>query len=182
MIGALFGCVCVYAGTGFRYAGVKRCQFCHLSKSGGAIFQKWRDGAHARAYRTLGTGPALQIAHERGIAADPQKAPECLVCHTTGYGEPIERFLSSFSVEEGVGCESCHKPGEGYAELPVMKDWKKAQKQGLAVKPDESVCKRCHNEKSPAYRPFRFNVEMKKIRHLIPGAKRSSARKARENQ
>jgi hypothetical protein len=59
---------------------------------------------------------------------------------------------------EGVGCESCHGPGEKYS--PYKKDnkeykWADLVKLG-AVHADEKNCKTCHNDKSPTFVPFNF--------------------------
>lgn len=66
---------------------------------------------HAKAHATLSTEPAKKAAQERGIA-DPVRSEICLKCHSTGFGEPPERFLKGFDPKAEVRCESCHGPGE----------------------------------------------------------------------
>ena len=67
-------------------------------------------------------------------------------------------------------CELCH--GAGSAFKSVMKDKEKAIAAGLTDFKDnaaiEKVCKTCHNEKSPSYKPFKFKEMWAKIKHPIP--------------
>ena len=92
------------------YVGVKRCKTCHNLEKAGGQFAKWSESKHAKAFATLATPKALEIAKEKGIA-DPQKADECLSCHVTGPGAAAEKFKESVVAADGVGCESCHGAG-----------------------------------------------------------------------
>ncbi|GAB4256827.1 multiheme c-type cytochrome [Deferrisoma sp.] len=76
------------------FAGASACGECHPRHA-----EAWRDGRHARALGLL-----------RG--AD-RKNPECLRCHTTGFGTPAGYRLGtkSRSLLAGVQCEACHGPG-----------------------------------------------------------------------
>lgn len=104
-----------------KYVGAEACRRCH-----GAEFKQWHDKTrHAHAWQNL-----------------QQRAryfwPECVSCHTTGYG-----YESGFSVKDlttalrNVQCESCHGP----ASLHIADPSKKANIRG---KPTRKHCDECH--------------------------------------
>ncbi|MFA4948475.1 MAG: multiheme c-type cytochrome, partial [Candidatus Krumholzibacteriia bacterium] len=80
-----------------RYLGIEICRRCH-----GELMPRFISGRHFRAYETL---------RLRGETANP----ECLACHTTGYGRPggydpaAEKEGAPYLL--GVQCEACHGPG-----------------------------------------------------------------------
>ena len=160
------------------YVGVKGCKTCHNNEKAGGQFKKWSESKHASAFATLATPKALEIAKEKGIA-DPQKADECLSCHVTGHGKAADMFKPTYVAADGVGCESCHGPGSEYKSMKTMKGIHdkslKAADFGL-VHPSRETCKGCHNEKSPTYKPSKFEDDSTKIAHPIPpGFKRGAA-------
>jgi hypothetical protein len=114
------------AQDGPQYAGAESCKTCHR-----AIFDAWASTKHARAI-------------DRLSAAD--KKGECISCHVTGSPAQIaaEGDTPKFP---GAQCESCHGPGSLHVVDPKVVT-------GLAKKPSESACTRCHNDKSPHYRGF----------------------------
>lgn len=138
---------------------------CH-SKSRGDQIGIWRASKHAKAFETLAGDEAKAIGAKRGIA-DPQKAPECLRCHTTGFGQPADRFETSFDVKQGVQCEACHGAGADYKGNDTMKSREASVAAGLVV-PDEKTCVTCHNPESPNYKPFDFKTYFEKIAHPKP--------------
>lgn len=153
-----------------KFVGLKECKLCHTRKSVGAQTKLWQSSLHAKAWETLGTDKAKEIAKTMGIE-DPQKSDKCLECHVTGHGLDKERFAESYSVKEGVQCEACHGPGEFY--FPEDKHTKDATAHaiaelGLVVQPTEKMCRECHNERSPTYKEFDFKEFSKKIAHPIP--------------
>ena len=87
---------------GFRFQGNAKCVACHEGEH-----EVWAGSAHRRAYATL-------------VAAGKTHDPECVACHTVGYG-----LVSGFSVPDkrpdlrGVGCESCHGPGYPHRKEPT---------------------------------------------------------------
>ncbi len=168
-----------------QYVGVKKCKTCHNSEKGGAQFKVWSESKHAKAFETLATPKAMEIAKEKGIA-DPQKADECLSCHVTGHGEAAEKFTASFVAEDGVGCESCHGAGSDYRKKSVMqgiRDEKmKAADYGLVV-PTQETCDKCHNEKGTGGKKIVFKEAYEKIKHDIPeGYKRGAAAEGAEGE
>ncbi len=148
-----------------KLIGVDKCNVCHKSEKRGNQAAVWAESAHAKAFATLATDEAKAIATEQGLG-DPQKASECLVCHTTkGFlGEVEVDESGKYSVEEGVGCEACHGAGSEYKSNKVMQDPELAAAAGL-VKPDEKQCLSCHNEKSPTFKEFKFEERWAQIAH-----------------
>ena len=175
-----------------KYEGVKNCALCHRSKKAGGQYEIWQKSKHADSYKVLGTDKAKAAAKKVGVTTDPQKSDACLICHTTGHGDPASQFSARFKVEDGVQCEACHGPGEHYRKKSVMKkiyaergaDRKgkspTAKKTGLII-PTEKDCLVCHSKTrkykgktytNPEYKPFDFKTYWAKIKHPVPaGAK-----------
>jgi cytochrome c peroxidase len=78
--------------------------------------------------------------------------------------------MMSIKEDEGVSCESCHGPGSVYKSMSIMKSKEKSLAKGM-TEPTEAVCKTCHNEESPTYRPFNYAEAVKKIAHPNPQTK-----------
>jgi YVTN family beta-propeller protein len=145
-------------GSDPKYVGSMACAECHRGADMGFQFSRWRLGPHSRAFVILGTQAARDIAKRRGIQVDPKQSPDCLRCHTTGYGEPPDRFAPAFSQVEGVGCEACHGPGSEYLPEAIMRDPAAARQAGLKdITPE--TCAVCHRE------PFDFAEAVEKIAH-----------------
>jgi hypothetical protein len=154
-----------------KYIGANKCKMCHKSEKKGNQFGKWSNGPHAKAYAVLATDEAKAVAKKAGIAGDPQKAKECLICHVTGFDAPASAKAATLKMEEGVGCESCHGPGSLYKSMKVMKALTAGTQDAAAVayiRGDEKTCLTCHNEKSPTYKPFNFAAKWKEIDHSMP--------------
>jgi len=161
-----------------EYVGSKKCRVCHNSSLRGKIYGIWSKEKHARAYRTLLTPEAKEVGKELGID-EPQRSGECLRCHATAYGLTKKRVTKNVTVEEGVGCESCHGPGKEYSRINIMKDRQKAVAAGL-IDPPKNVCTMCHNPESPTWNPerytdkkgnktgFDFEVSWEMIKHYMP--------------
>ena len=110
------------APEGARWMGVASCaaSACHHQGGGRETLRSeyttWAaHDKHARAYDVLSEQRARQIV--RNLLPDrtpaPQKEPLCLKCHAMAYtnGTP-EPTGDRFSIDDGVGCESCHGPAE----------------------------------------------------------------------
>ncbi len=150
-----------------KLIGADKCKMCHNTAAKGEQYKIWSASAHAKAYADLATPAALEVGKKAGVA-EPQKDEKCLVCHTTTNFTKAAGDVS-YKVDEGVGCEACHGAGSDYKSMTVMKDKAAAMKAGL-VMPDEATCKKCHNEKSPTYKPFVYADMWKKIAHMMPKA------------
>ena len=121
--------------SGGPYLGMESCVECHQS-----FVDSWKATKHSTAFATL----------ER---VGKSKDPECVKCHTVGFGEE-GGFLSLKATPglSGVQCESCHGPGrEHAADFGPMRP--------LAVE----ICLKCHTaENSPL---FDYQKYFEKIKH-----------------
>ena len=156
------------AAAQHKYVGVGKCRVCHMNaKLGGDNYNAWKESPHAKAFETLASDKAKAKAKELNIA-NPQTSERCVKCHVTAYGVPPAQVLAGVKNEDGIGCERCHGPGSDYLPNEVMRDKKVAAAKGL-VAVDEKVCRSCHNEESPFYKPFDFKSFMAKIAHPKSG-------------
>jgi len=120
----------------YRIAGSKSCLACHVDSG-----EIWAHSLHSAAGQTLAA---------RHFDVDP----DCLRCHTSGYGLP-GGFVSPRTTPllYGVGCEDCHGPSEAHVENPRVRTQYSAFDQ----------CIRCHDEEnSPAFNRDKY---WKLIRH-----------------
>ncbi|MBU6411552.1 MAG: hypothetical protein KGR98_14305, partial [Verrucomicrobia bacterium] len=110
------------SGPGPDYAGDRDCGECH-----GAIRNSVLGTAHSRALAAL-----QQISQDAN--------PNCLACHTVGYGLPTGyQNESTTPLLENVQCENCHGPAGSHLANP----------NNLGVVPRvelaAQVCGGCHN-------------------------------------
>jgi len=163
---------------GGRYVGAAACKNCHNGAEKGDSYDHWLTTPHAKAYETLATPKAKEVAAKLKID-EPQKSEKCLKCHITAFGVDAKLIKKGFKIEAGVQCESCHGAGEDHIKFR----FKEAQ-DGTTVSPvtpkeihsqrDITNCNKCHNEESPTYKPFCIKERMEKIQHLDPRKKRSA--------
>jgi hypothetical protein len=162
------------------YVGVGKCKMCHKKEAKGAQFQNWEASPHATSLETLHNEQSAAIAKKMGLEVPAWEAPECLVCHVTGWdkggyvlGELADPKAAK--VNEGlanVGCEACHGAGSDYKTMKVMKavwagDVEEAS-VGMLWHPGEDNCVQCHNEQSPTYKPFVFADRVGEVSHPYP--------------
>lgn len=122
--------------SGTTYLGVKKCGECHQP-----FVESWQKTGHAGALAGL---------QRVGKASDP----ECLLCHTVGYGEK-GGFFSAESTPElaDVQCEACHGLDRAHPD-----DFERPMRPVTGA-----VCLRCHTkENSP---DFDFQKYLQKIVH-----------------
>jgi len=93
------------------YAGSVSCEKCHPEEA-----ESWKKTRHAEATRTL------EIDHQ-------ENNPECLACHSTGFGNG--GYPDGKEIFGGVGCESCHGAGGGHPPKPMPEAGQAARKCGL---------------------------------------------------
>jgi len=105
-------------GGSSAFLGVDVCRKCHRE-----IHATWLTSRHAGALTTL-------------INASQQDNPQCLSCHTTGYGEG--GFVSATATPKfaGVQCEACHGPGGVHPGTRNPAD--------IVRTPLTEVCAKCH--------------------------------------
>jgi 2',3'-cyclic-nucleotide 2'-phosphodiesterase (5'-nucleotidase family) len=118
------------------YATDQTCLTCHAKEH-----DLWSKTGHSRAYTAL---------QEVNKSFDP----ECLVCHTTGFGKP-GGFISEIDTPKlkNVQCEICHGVRLEHAQNP----------QGGFAGEAKAVCGKCHVKKhSPK---FNFSQYWPRIRH-----------------
>jgi nitrate/TMAO reductase-like tetraheme cytochrome c subunit len=109
------------------YMGAKFCRTCHSSADNDR-HHLWLQSAHASAFEVL-----------KGVE---KIDPECLSCHTTGYGKPSSEKTTGKDLR-GVQCEACHGPGSEYKSMRVMKDPESARENGLQ-EVTRDTCLGCH--------------------------------------
>ncbi|MFQ5695901.1 MAG: cytochrome c family protein [Terriglobia bacterium] len=165
---AAIGAVMVPETAQAQYVGAKRCRPCHLAQ-----FKSWQKTKMANAFELL--RPGVRADAKRAHKVDPDKDytadPKCVQCHVTGYGEP-GGFVSLAKTPKlaDVQCEVCHGPGKGYMKPNLMslknKNYKRSEviAAGLVI-PSAEVCGKCHNEKSPFYKPFDYEERKKQGIH-----------------
>jgi hypothetical protein len=126
------------------FAGALTCQKCH-----GSQYEQWRKTPHARALTAL-------VKSEGGKDA---KNPECLRCHTLGFGKP-QGFTSTNQLSPflygSVQCEHCHGAASGHIRQP-------AEKGKIVRRPLESVCISCHDKKQDPR--FNYSKKLPSVRH-----------------
>lgn len=121
-----------------EFVGAQKCKMCHNLTKFGKFHDDWAQTKHAKAIEVLND--------------EEKKNPDCLKCHTTGYGKP-GGFVSLEKTEAlaNVQCEMCHGPGEVHIKS-------KRGKEVLphAWEPEEKTCKVCHNPESPTWKEDRY--------------------------
>ena len=140
-----------------QYVGAAKCKMCHMGAKKGDQFAKWQASQHSKAFATLATEKAKEVAKKAGVEGDPQQSPKCLKCHVTGFEAPASAKAASYAQTDGVGCEACHGAGSAYQTMKVMKALRAGTQEAKAVgflKGDEATCIKCHNPESPTYKPF----------------------------
>lgn len=150
-----------------EYVGIDNCKTCHMPH-----YESWSETRMSKAFELLKPGERREAKKAAGL--DPEKDytkdPNCLGCHTTGYGEP-GGFVNLSSTPEmtGVQCEMCHGAGGRYTKMMYKKKgtYKREDfiKAGMMMPSEkENVCTRkCHNAKSPFVKPgYNFDFTNRK--------------------
>ncbi len=100
-----------------RYLGFDSCRKCHEK-----IYEGWTKTDHASAYATI-------------AETEQWNDPDCLMCHTTGYGMMSDPESGMIEPKYwNVQCESCHGMGTEHHRGPG------------AAEVSEHVCLECHNQ------------------------------------
>ncbi len=158
-----------FAQNGHAFVGAKTCGMCHKSEKQGSQLKIWEESKHSKAFETLKTAKADELAKAKGFNTPAAETPECLKCHVSGYGVDASLLGKKFNMEDGVQCETCHGPGEDYKSKKIMENKDEAIKNGLKVPEKiEDFCINCHNAESPTYVDFNFAEMWDKIKHTIP--------------
>jgi hypothetical protein len=126
-------------GTADEFVGDKACTPCHQDSHKVAEHQK-----HAHAYQTL-------------VINKSEYDPECLKCHTVGYGLN-SGYVDAVKTPQfmHVQCENCHGRGKDHIQdmLTVLKQPTLSGAEKLARKPStlkpvtQASCITCHDEEN----------------------------------
>lgn len=160
---------------GAKYVGIKNCRKCHFKQ-----YMSWKKTKMAKTFEVL--KPKVRAEAKVKFNLDPKKDytkdPDCLGCHTTGYGmlggykipqKNDSKAKAAAKDNEGATCEACHGPGSKYA--PIHEDIKDKKRQYTT---DElrkagqyeikaNVCTTCHNRRNPTVSAdFHFDYEKNK--------------------
>ncbi len=138
--------------------GSEECGECHKLKINGNQQEVWENSKHSLAYKILLGDIAKNFAVKSNIEA-PEKNKLCLSCHTTQNYLGDFPVQSSYRIEEGVGCESCHGAGSKYSPSDIMSDDASFRRNG-GKKGNEENCSGCHSPKG--------NKEMKISENVCP--------------
>lgn len=120
----------------------------------GSEYAVWaRLDPHARAFQVLSNERSQRIV--RNLAdGDERRAPQrplCLACHADP--APANHRAPDFTLEDGVGCESCHGPAQKWLSNHYLDSWKTltpAEKEALGMHPTKQLetrlqqCVGCH--------------------------------------
>lgn len=121
--------------TASPYLGSQACATCHAEQ-----MASWQKTKHANAYTTLAD-------------KNQQFNTNCLPCHVTGV--LIEHAEESLSVSEerrGVGCETCHGPGNRHVKSP--------KENPLISKPGAALCQGCHTPPHDTTFNYERNIQL----------------------
>ena len=148
-----------------KFVGVNTCACHNLAKQGKQV-DVWKKTKHAEAFTVLKSDKAAEYAKAKNITTAPSESKECLECHSTGFGQEVDK---SFKVEMGVQCEACHGAASGYKAIHNKpENREKAVAAGFVAKPDEKVCATCHTSKMHPVKDFDFKKMWEEIKHPMP--------------
>jgi hypothetical protein len=105
---------------------------------------------HSRAYQALTGEVGERMARILKLGAKAEESPKCLACHAL-YTTPEQRGRA-FEISEGVSCENCHGPAQGWLGQHTERDSadKHARSVALGMQDTRDVihraekCLQCH--------------------------------------
>jgi hypothetical protein len=150
------------------FIGVKDCSMCHKTEKQGQQLSIWENSKHSKAYETLKTAEADNIAKEKGFNTPAAETAECLKCHASGYDVDASLLGAKFKIEDGVQCETCHGPGSDYKAMSIMKDRQKSIENGMIYHENlDDFCVGCHNVESPTFVDIDISAAWELIKHPV---------------
>lgn len=106
--------------AGLSYVPSAKCGKCHPKQ-----YAAWSAGPHSRAYKTL---------RRAGRTGDPN----CITCHTTGFGSEKGFYTFDKTPElAGVNCQDCHR-------FDITADHEDKSFVNVRPRVDRTVCESCH--------------------------------------
>jgi hypothetical protein len=108
---------------------------------------------HARAYQVLFNDRSRRIVHnlDGPQAHAAEKNTLCLRCHAMN--APENQRARQFTLQDGVGCESCHGPAEKWLAVHFQPAWQQqtaSEKEAWGMRPTKDLlvraklCVECH--------------------------------------
>jgi hypothetical protein len=156
------------------YVGSQECARCHE-----AAYAVWKETPHSHAYKTL---------EDAKRPSNRQYDPECIVCHTVGYGYKSGfRDATQTPLLKNVGCESCHGPCSEHVKAqddmekdrkqwyPVINPYRAPLNETPADKTKrmgriDQFCQKCHDiDNDVTWGHIGFAAKWKKVEHYTPG-------------
>ncbi len=108
-----------------EHVGSQACKGCHAAE-----YKSWKRSPHRKAMGSLGPPDTTRV--------------DCVRCHATAVASgPEPTSLDGFRTQEGVGCESCHGPGEAHLADP-RSETVLGLGESCAECVIEEVCTSCH--------------------------------------
>ena len=128
-----------------RYVGVETCAGCHAAE-----VADWEHSHHAGAFNRL-------------LQKQKHYQPDCVTCHTTGFGYPTG-FQIGKDVKRltNVQCEVCHGPGEQHARRPEVRNIRRT--------PSPDLCQHCHDANQTPDFDARFVDMLAEVNHKGHGS------------
>jgi len=119
----------------YKYIGSSKCRLCHRD-----FFLGRKGDKHDQTFKRL-------------TDSDQQRSPQCLVCHSTGYGVK-SGFVSISKTPRlvNVQCEGCHGPGNIHMLSNSAGGFLAGTDRPEILK---KMCKSCHSQRwSHSYKNF----------------------------
>ncbi len=131
-----------------RYVGVETCKGCHSAE-----VADWEHSHHANAFNRL-------------LQKQKHYQPDCVTCHTTGFGYPTGfRIGKDAKRLTNVQCEVCHGPGEQHVRRPEVRNIRRT--------PSPDLCQRCHDANQTPDFDTRFADMLAEVNHKGHGSSHS---------
>ena len=128
-----------------RYVGVEACSGCHSAE-----VTDWEQSHHANAFNRL-------------LQKQKHYQPDCVTCHTTGFGYPTGfRIGKDAKRLTNVQCEVCHGPGEQHVRRPEIRNIRRT--------PSPALCQRCHDANQTPDFDTRFADMLAEVNHTGHGS------------
>lgn len=126
--------------AGLEYVPSETCGKCHTEQ-----YQQWKKSKHSNAYRTL-------------TQAGRQGDPNCLMCHTSGFGTKKGFYTVQTTPKlANVNCQDCHRFNVSEHQSPSFQ----------RPKLNEDTCTACHT----AVTDPNFNMATRKAKIACPKGK-----------
>ena len=86
---------------------------------------------HSRAYQALTGDVGERMARILKLGAKAEDSPKCLACHALY--TTLEQRGRAFEISEGVSCENCHGPAQGWLGQHTERDSPEKHAKSLAL-------------------------------------------------